>query len=159
MSLMFLPKLPSMLGLIWVPFQAGHVAVMDVQTQNFRTISKAMDVMAMLDYQARCGHAVSAILHGRPVACFGAVRIWTGVEEMWCLMEERVRKYPKTLTRAAILYSDYRVSSQNLHRLQITVRCEDARAVSWANLIGFHVEALMNKYGPDKADFFMMSRS
>jgi hypothetical protein len=159
MILMSLPDLPTMPGLIWVPFQPGHVAVMNVQAQNFQTISKAMDVMTMLEHQAKYGHAITAILHGRPVACFGAVRIWKGVEEMWCFIEERGRQYPKTLTRAAIAFRDFRVISGNLHRLQIIVRCNDLRAVRWGLGIGFEIEGLMKKYGPDEADFFMMSRS
>lgn len=154
-----LPDLPTMPGLTWVPFQAGHVAVMNVKAQNFQTISRAMDVMTMLENQAKYGHAITAILHGRPVACFGAVHIWKGVEEMWCFIEERGRKYPKTLTRAAIAYRDFRVLSKNLHRLQIIVRCNDLRAVRWGLAIGFEIEGLMKKYGPDEADFFMMSRS
>lgn len=159
MSLMYLPDLPQMDGLTWVPFQAGHVSVMNVQAQNFQTISRSVDVMTMLEHQARHGHAITAILHGRPVACFGAVHIWNGVEEMWCFIEERGRKYPKTLTRAAIAYRDFRVLSKNLHRLQIVVRCNDLRAVRWGCAIGFEIEGLMKKYGPDQADFFMMSRS
>jgi len=146
-------------GLSWVPFHAGHVAVMNVKAQNFQAVSKAVDIGAMMEMQSRLGNAITAILHGRPVACFGSVPLWVGVEEMWCFIEERGRKYPKTLTRAAICYRDYRVIAKNLHRMQITVRCEDLRAVRWGTGIGFEIEGLMKKYGPDQADFFMMSRS
>lgn len=156
---MYLPDLPTMPGLTWVPFQPGHVAVMNVKAQNFQTVSRSVDVMAMLENQAQHGHAITAILHGKPVACFGSVHIWKGVEEMWCFIEERGRKYPKTLTKAAIQYRDFRVISRNLHRLQIIVRCDDLRAVRWGSAIGFETEGLMKKYGPDQADFLMMSRS
>jgi hypothetical protein len=159
MTLTYLPDLPTFPGLIWVPFNAGHVAVMNITAQNYQSISKGLDVGRMLEMQANSGHAITAILHGRPVACFGSVKIWTGVEEMWCFLEERARKYPLVLTKAAIDYRDFRVLSASLHRLQITVRCKDKRAVRWGQAIGFEIEGLMKKYGPDQADFYMMSRS
>jgi len=84
---MSLPELPTMPGVTWVPFDPGHVAVMDIKAQNYQAISKALDIGKMLEIQARSGHAITAILHGKPVACFGSVKIWTGVEEMWCFME------------------------------------------------------------------------
>lgn len=156
---MSLPELPTMPGVTWVPFNPGHVAVMDIKAQNYQAISKALDIGKMLEIQARSGHAITAILHGKPVACFGSVKIWTGVEEMWCFMEERARKLPVIMTKAAIGYRDFRVISNNLHRIQITVRCRDTRAVRWGQAIGFEIEGLMKKYGPDTADFYMMSRS
>jgi len=63
------------------------------------------------------------------------------------------------MTRAAQIYADYIVISRNLHRLQITVRCADLRAVRWGLALGFEIEGLMKKYGADGSDFFMMSRS
>jgi ribosomal protein S18 acetylase RimI-like enzyme len=43
--------------------------------------------------------------------------------------------------------------------LQITVKTEDKRAVSWAKCLGFVVEGTMKDYSADKEDFYMMRRS
>ena len=132
---------------------------LNITNQYSQTISKILPINQMIAAQAKHGDAFTAILHGTPVACFGSVRIWSGVEEMWLLMEERGREYAKSLTRAAIAYRDFRVISGNLHRLQITVRCEDMRAVRWARAIGFTIDGMMMKYGPDGSDYYLMSRT
>jgi RimJ/RimL family protein N-acetyltransferase len=151
--------LPKFDGLIWVPFQLGHAAVLKIEAQNFQHLSRAVPIMDMLAFQAAKGDAITAILHGRPVGCCGSVKIWNGVEELWMITEERGRKFALSMTKAAIVYRDFRMKAGNLHRLQIVVRCEDERAVKWGKAIGFHIEGRMEKYGPDKADFFIMARS
>ena len=85
--------------------------------------------------------------------------IWEGVGEMWMLCEERFRKYGKSMTRAALAYTDCTVIAGNLHRLQITVRCADLRAVRWAMVLGFEIEGMMKRYGPDQSDFYLMSKT
>ena len=132
---------------------------LNITNKYSQTISKVVPIAEMIKVQAKHGDAFTAILHGTPVACFGSVRIWTGVEEMWLLLEERVRDYAKTITRAAIAYRDFRVISGNLHRLQITVRCEDIRAVRWARASGFTIDGMMIAYGPDGSDYYLMSRT
>lgn len=132
---------------------------LQIGNEYSQSIAKTVPVFEMVKAQAKHGNAFTAILHGKPVACFGAVHIWTGVEEMWLLIEERGREYAKSLTRAAISYRDFRVISGNLHRLQITVRCEDMRAVRWARAIGFTIDGMMMKYGPDGSDYYLMSRT
>ena len=38
-------------GVTWVPFNPGHVAVMDIKAQNYQAISKALDIGKMLEIQ------------------------------------------------------------------------------------------------------------
>ena len=151
----FLPEHPA---ITWVPFHSAHVAVMKLSPQELETKSKGVPLATMLEVQARMGHAITALLHGRPVACFGAVDVWDGVAEMWLLIEDRGRSYGKTLTRAAIGYRDFIVISKNLHRLQITVNCDDSRAVKWGQAIGFEIESTMKAYGPTGSDYYLMRR-
>lgn len=151
-----LPKSPQF---TWLPFNSGHVMTMDLKDSEYSTTSKIMPLDSMLEAQAQYGHAITALLNGRPVAVFGTVKIWQGVGEMWMICEERLREHKNYFTRAAIAYRDYTVIAGNLHRLQITVRCADLRAVRWALFIGFEIDGMMKRYGPDQSDFYMMSRS
>lgn len=130
-----------------------------IEDKNTRSVSRFIPFHEMIKSQAQSGNAFTAILHGSPVACFGSVHIWNGVEEMWLLIEERGRKFSKSLTRAAMAYRDFRVISGNLHRIQITVRCEDMRAVRWGTAIGFTIDGMMKAYGPDGSDHYLMSRT
>jgi hypothetical protein len=131
---------------------------MKIAPQQLEARSRGVPLQTMLEAQARMGNAITALLHGRPVACFGAVDVWNGVAEMWLLIEDRGRSYGKTLTRAAIGYRDFIVIAKNLHRLQITVNCDDNRAVRWGQAIGFEIESTMKAYGPTGSDYYLMRR-
>jgi hypothetical protein len=151
-----LPDLPPQIAL--VPFNPVHtlnIRIGDAASIAMRENLNFADLMAA---QAASGHAITVLLHGTPAACFGSVSIWKGLEEMWCLLEERARKYPLAMTKIAIAYRDYRVIAGNLRRLQLNVRCDDQRAFRWAKAIGFEPEAKMRRYGPDGSDFYLMSR-
>ena len=151
-----LPDLPPQIAL--VPFNPVHtlnIRIGDAASIAMRENLNFADLMAA---QAASGHAITVLLHGTPAACFGSVSIWTGLEEMWCLLEERSRKYPLAMTKIAIAYRDFRVIAGNLRRLQLNVRCSDQRAFRWAKAIGFEPEAKMRHYGPDGSDFYLMSR-
>lgn len=156
---MSLPDFPYHPAITFVPFHMAHYMSLNIEDKYQNATARFLDMPALIENQAKNGDAFTAILHGKPVACFGSMRLWTGVEEMWLLIEERGRKYMKTLTRAAINYRDFRVISGNLHRIQITVRCEDMRAVRWGIAIGFTIDGMMKAYGPDGSDYYLMSRT
>jgi len=151
-----LPDLPPQIALVpFNPVHALNIRIGDAASIAMRENLNFADLMAA---QAASGHAITVLLHGTPAACFGSVSIWKGLEEMWCLLEERARKYPMAMTKIAIAYRDYRVIAGNLRRLQLNVRCSDQRAFRWAKAIGFEPEAKMRRYGPDGSDFYLMSR-
>jgi RimJ/RimL family protein N-acetyltransferase len=151
--------LPVVPGIYYAPFHPAHLEMMQPDELTKRSPKETEYLKAMIESQATSGIAITAYLHGRPVACFGIIPIWTGVAEMWLLIEERGRKYGKSLTRAAMTVRDFAVLSNNLHRLQITVRCADVRAVKWAKAIGFDPEAKLHKYGYDQSDFYIFART
>lgn len=150
-----LPKVP---GVTYMPFHPAHLEMIDPAEFGRMTAAQLRELKELMIAQAQNGTAITAYLHGKPMACFGFLPIWTGVAEMWLLIEERGRKYGKSLTRAALSVRDYAVLSNNLHRLQITVRSADIRAVRWAQAIGFEQEAVLRRYGPDQSDFYIFAR-
>lgn len=151
----YLPESPY---ITFIPFHPAHLALMNVEKDQLTSRSRGVPLEVMLENQARMGNAITALLYGSPVACFGAVDIWDGVAEMWMLIEERGREMPIFLTKAGIAYRDYIVIAKNLHRLQITVKCSDTRAFRWAKLLGFEQEAVMKRYDTDANDFYLMAR-
>jgi hypothetical protein len=151
-----LPQLPPWIAL--VPFNPAHALTMRIGNASSIAMRDNLDFASLMAAQAVTGHAITVLLHGTPAACFGSVSIWKGLEEMWCLLEERARKHPLAMTKIAIAYRDYRVIAGNLRRLQLNVRCDDQRAFRWAKAIGFELEAKMRRYGPDGSDFYLMSR-
>lgn len=135
-----------------------HYKYINSDDKHYREISKVVSVEQMLEYQASIGMAFTAMLYGQPVAAFGSIQLWPGVEEVWSLMSERSRTHAKTLTRIAKRFVDFRMKSGGLHRVQMGVRCDDTRAVQWASALGFDIDGVMRKYGTDGSDFYIMSK-
>jgi len=112
-----------------------------------------------LVHQSECGPCITACINNRPVAIFGLVLLWDGVGEAWSTFSSEARRYPIAMTKGANAFFDICEILFSLHRIQITVRSTDKRAVSWAKCLGFKSEGLMTEYSVDKTDYYMMRRS
>ena len=154
-----LRALPDLKNGYYLPFHSDHIVnfqgIIEYESQSI-TIE---DRIHMLEYQSQLGPSVTAFVNSRPVAVFGAVFLWQGVAEAWSLFTQESRRYPIAMTKGAIAFFDICEILFNLHRLQITVKCSDRRAVSWAKYLGFVNEGVMKAYSADKDDTYMMRRT
>jgi hypothetical protein len=141
-----------------VKYSALHYAHLDLDDDYMVEVAKVASPDIILENQTSSGIAYTAMLYGKPAAVFGSLALFYGVEEMWLMLGANGRKHAKTLTRVAHGFVDFRMKAGGLHRLQMTVRCRDLKAVRWAKSLGFEIEGLMRKYGTDGSDFFMMSK-
>lgn len=151
--------MPTVKGGYYLPFHVNHL-------DNFEGISeygaKSLSLEARKHYihfQSQVGPAVTAFVHGVPVAVFGCVVVWSGLGEAWALFSPKARRYPIAMTKGAKAFFNACIQSYLLHRLQITVKTVDNRAVNWAKCLGFVIEGTMKEYSADKEDFYMMRRS
>lgn len=153
-----LQALPNLENGYYLPFHLDHVAnfkgIIEYESQSI-TIE---DRIHMLEYQSQLGPSITAIVNNIPVAVFGAVFLWKGVAEAWSLFSEESRRYPIAMTKGANAFFDSCQILFSLHRIQITVKCSDKRAVSWAKHLGFVEEGTMIAYSADKDNTFMMRR-
>ena len=140
------------------PYSPFHFKYLNLDDGYLREVSKVISPEEMAAHQSNIGMAYTAMLYGKPVAVFGAIQLWPGVEELWSMMSEESRDHARTLTRIARKFTDFRMISGGLHRLQMNVRCNDTRAVRWAHALGFDTVGVMQKYGTDGSDFYMMSK-
>jgi len=106
--------------------------------------------------QSKSGPCIVAVLHNEPVAIFGAVILWKGVAEGWSVISDKARRYRIAMCKSAFAFFDIIHILYDLHRLQITVKTEDERAVAWATYLGFEPEGLMKAYSSDKEDTYIM---
>jgi len=150
-------RLPRKAGVCYIPMVPSHLHHMRI-TEDQLPFAKAVSMDAMLEMQARLGLAVTALVYGKPVAMFGCIMLWTGVAEMWSIISDDARRYPKQLTIVAKSFSDIVAQSLSLHRLQLTVRSDEPRALRWAEYLGFEIEGLMKKYSPDSVDTYILAR-
>jgi len=143
-------------GIIFVPFLPEHVRHLKIEQKDV-TAFGPNGVEDMLAWQSKLGRAITVLLRGKPICIWGSVDMWSGVEEAWFVTEEFTRQYAVSMTKVAKLFISLRFQEASLHRLQITVRCDDKRAVRWAECLGFQTEGTMIGYGPDGSDFYIMS--
>ena len=120
--------------------------------------ARAVSMESMLEIQSRLGLAVTALVDTHPVAIFGCIMLWPNVAELWSIISDDARRYPKQLTLVGKAFCDIAAQSLSLHRLQITVRLDEPRALRWAKYLGFEVEGMMRKYTPDGMDSYILAR-
>lgn len=145
-------------GVRFISFVPSHFDYMEKDDEGLISAARAVDIKTFLALQAKYGTAVTVILHNKPVAIFGAVILWPGAAEAWSVLSPEARKHPIHMTRVAKQFMYIIKQSLGLHRIQITVRCNDLRAVRWALALGFSIEGVMLKYLTDGADAYMMGR-
>jgi hypothetical protein len=153
-----LKAMPEVRHGYYLPFEIGHVFnFQGIEEYGSQSI-KIEDRIKYLEYQSQLGPSVTAFVNRRPVAVFGLVFLWQGVGEAWSLFTKESRRYPIAMTKGAIAFFDSCQILFNLHRIQITVKCDDKRAVSWARYLNFVEEGTMLNYSADKDDTFIMRR-
>jgi hypothetical protein len=145
-------------GLYYLPFVPDHFDHLDIDQPEITVLAKGDQLKFMIASQAAMGAAVTAFMYNRPIAVFGVVHIWNGVGEMWSLFDNAAREYRATMLRGGRTFTDIAMRYLHLHRLQITVRTDDDRAMRYAQAIGFETESTMTKFGPDKVDYLLMTR-
>jgi hypothetical protein len=120
--------------------------------------ARGIDLKSFIIAQASMGTAITALVDSKPVAIFGCVQLWPGNAEFWSVLSSKAKSYPIHMTKIAKLFMDVAEQSLRLHRLQITVRCDNEAAVRWAHALGFEIEGLMRMYLPDHGDAYIMGR-
>ena len=143
----------------FLPFHPGHFFNFPTLEDDEHTKTTMEDRRRYVEFQSQCGPAITAFVNNNPVAIFGCVFLWNGVGEAWSLITKESRRYPIAMTKGANAFFDSCQILFNLHRIQITVKCEDKRAVSWAKFLHFKSEGVMKAYSADKKDTYMMRRS
>lgn len=151
--------MPKVKNCKYVQFEPSHLT-------NFKALesygSKQMsdqDRKQHIINQSLAGDTISAIVGDDVVAIFGVFIMWPGVAEAWSLFDSKARRYRIAMSKGALAFFDIITILNDLHRVQITVKKNDERAVAWAKFLGFTSEGLMKAYSADKEDYYMMRRN
>ena len=144
--------------MFFLPFVIDHYDLMDVRQPELLAVAKGYELRDMIHGQSEMGMAMTTFYQGKPIAITGVVYFWTGVGELWSLFDESIRLKPATMLRTGKSYCDIAIRYLHLHRLQITVRTDDNRAINYARHLGFNTEATLKEYGPDRVDYLLMTR-
>ena len=126
-----------------------HDQVFFKRIENYPDIIKGYSVM---------GPSYIAVHHGRPLAVFGCIPLWTGVGEAWLITDKDLSSIARPFHRVTKKMFDIFMAELNLVRLQVTVHSSNLQAVKWIKTLYFKEEGRLEKYGPDGKDFFMYAR-
>lgn len=99
----------------------------------------------------------AALRNGSVLAMGGMTKVWPGVGVAWLTVMPGAKFHPVRLVRNAFDLICDAVEDYKLHRLHIEVKADDPKAVRLARMLGFEYESTMRNYGPDGADYMMMT--
>ena len=150
--------MPQKDGITYVQFEDWHLD--EMTNYGFDDLSDAekLEEKQNIIAQAKEDVAFTIMYHGKPVCVFGCLMFWKGVAEMWSLISDDLRQFPRFLTKCGKTWADICEIVFDLHRLEITVRASDSRATKWAFALGFKHESFMEKYSARREDFNLFVR-
>lgn len=96
------------------------------------------------------GDAVTLMLDGKPIACFGVLRIWPGFGEAWLILGEKAKQHVKSVYRAIKASLTFIVLAGTYHRIQCTVLETFPAGNRLATHLGFTLEHPIREAGPNK---------
>lgn len=99
------------------------------------------------------GVGKTVLCNGEIISCGGVRIFWKGVGEAWLLYAKGKVLRPGIVKEQ--LHSFIR--DNNLHRVQITLRCDWPEGLVLARRLGFKIEGKMRKYFPGGVDCYIMS--
>jgi RimJ/RimL family protein N-acetyltransferase len=141
-----------------VPFNVSHVFQMEMKPMEQEFVDSTPDFIENLMSNANPDYSWTGVADGKIVAIFGVSELWPGVADLWMIPSVHINKHAMAVVRGAKAVIDKAVDDFETRRLQITVREDNQIAYRFARALGFDVECLMKSYGPEGADYYLMSR-
>lgn len=102
--------------------------------------------------------AFSLIHEGKIIAIGGIYDLWPGVGEAFSIMSETAFDYPKSLYRHFKVNIEFGINLNKYARVQALVKVGLNAGVRFIEHLGFTREAMLEKWGPDGADYYMYKR-
>lgn len=94
----------------------------------------------------------------RPIAIIGWTLLFPGVADLWSLVSEEIKKYGKSFYKFCMTLMEFGNYNLGIHRFQMTVRVGNKELIRWSEALHMKCEGLMEKFGPDKSDYFLFAR-
>lgn len=100
------------------------------------------------------GFCVTLLSDNKAVLATGIIPLWKGCGEAWLLGSKIMPKYPITIARAIYECFYEWVDAKDLWRVHANVRADQKTAIRFAKFMGMKEEGIMEKFGPEQADYF-----
>lgn len=104
------------------------------------------------------GHGFTGMEDGTVVGVGGIRRYWDGVGEAWAIYPRDSKRYGRDIIRFTRVGLDRIEQAFGYRRVQAVARKDWVAAVRFLLALRFRVDALLEKYGPDGSDYYLMAR-
>lgn len=88
----------------------------------------------------------------------GSYRSWSGVAQLWGLLDRRVEQNPVALRKVCLQLMELARQKQELRRVSLTVRAGYTKGNRFAQSLGFAFEGRMYGFMPDGDDANLFAR-
>lgn len=96
----------------------------------------------------------TGLVNGQVVGVGGIVTLWSGVGEAWIVLTKDILQN-KVESYRCILRMFKKMTKENYHRIQATVRVDFPQAIKMVEHLGFKREGKLIAYCPDGEDSFI----
>ena len=103
-------------------------------------------------------HGYTLLEDSEIVAMGGVHMLWNKVGEAWVMLGKDAKSKPRTVAKYADLMFDVIIHKNKLNRVQASIAVNDAKAIRFGKWLGFEMEGLMRRYGPDGSDYYRVAR-
>lgn len=141
-----------------VPMRYEHLFDFEFSGDTIEYIENIPDYARYVWDNSQEGWSWTAIGRGKKIAIFGFRDIWDGLVEAWFIPGQGLSKHSRSTLVGARAIMEDAISQTRIRRLQITVKKDNDTAFKFAKALGFEVESIMRKFGPEGADYYMMAR-
>jgi hypothetical protein len=139
-----------------IPYKHGHLDLMEIRGNQLPRQEITRKIESGIETKEIVARTV--LLDGKPVAIVGLTLLWTGVAEAWSLLSHDIQIKPVSFHKTVQTLLKEMEDIHQLFRVQATVRSDYRTGIRWLMGLGFELEALMKKYGPEHEDHFLYAR-
>lgn len=137
---------------IWVvPFEMRHFWKMPLRDEDAADLAGVDPADLAKGWEG----GMTLLYKGQPAFIYGA--LYEGGEALiWAVTSPLVDRLPLTITRVAKGVID-QLWSAGAHRIMAHCHKDNQRSLRWLGRLGFAVEGLMRKCGPNAQDRYLMA--
>lgn len=141
-----------------VPFRPEHLLRAELKDDELKYMEMMPEWYEYIIDTAFADLSWSFCRLGQVACMFGIRPLWPGVGEVWMIPTVHTSRSAIALIKGGIHILDYIQEEYGVRRLQITVRSSNRTAYKYAEKMYFKIEGLMELFGPEGEDYYMMAR-
>jgi hypothetical protein len=141
-----------------VPFQPNHLYSLELKDYELEYVSNIPNYDQYIIQNADPLLTWTAVVRGKIILIFGVRPFWPHVYEAWMLPGAGIEDNAIAVVRGARKILTNVMQEYDMMRLQIAVRVSNDTAYKFAKSLYFKEEAIMRQFGPEGADYYLMTR-